>query len=279
MNNIKTYNEFINEGWHEILDYAIPIGTMAFLGLFVRNLIQDFRNRKYKKVFINDILPNLENGKATMTEDDEQIIIDIPKYEIEINKNKKTIWFLNKERGELIVPYNQKESEDGFEMNAVRAQMKYPLKLNKEEFDILLKELKGQKNEEADYRNVTGYGSMGGNGDQRTGPSFNRGPDAATYRLPNVVGTATDDITDPYFAARRDQKVKRIKKNPHIEKNRKKKTKYLRSLDKDTQKNKLLEINSDVDPYGEENWDEKKPNNFIDHYHQRRLQEATVLEE
>lgn len=88
-------------------------------------------------------------------------------------------------------------------------------------------------NEEfTDYRNVTGYGSMGQSGEQNAGPSFNKGPDSATYRRPDVVGVASDDIRDPYFGARRSQKRKRARKNPHIEKNRKDKTKYLNSIDK-----------------------------------------------
>ena len=93
---------------------------------------------------------------------------------------------------------------------------------------------------ESDYRNVTGYGSMGGSGDQNTGPSFNKGPDAATYSLPSVVGVETDIIKDPYFSGRRGQKRRKVKKHPAIEKNRKEKTKYLDKLEKDTQ-NKLIE--------------------------------------
>ena len=91
-------------------------------------------------------------------------------------------------------------------------------------------------NEEGDYRNVTGAGSMGGSSDQRTGPSFNKGPDAATFRLPNVIGTTTDDVSDPYFSGQREMKRKRVKKNKNIERNRKNKTKYLDSIDRDTQK-------------------------------------------
>lgn len=112
--------------------------------------------------------------------------------------------------------------------------------------------------EHSDYRNVTGYGTMGGSGDQRTGPSFNKGPDSATYRLPSVIGVETDDISDPYFAQRRTQKMKRIKKNKNIERNRKDKTKYLRGLEKDTQKNKIMEQHDEIDPYGEEVWSEKE---------------------
>jgi hypothetical protein len=88
-------------------------------------------------------------------------------------------------------------------------------------------------NEEGDYRNVTGSGS---NGEQNAGPSFNKGPDAATYSLPSVIGVASDDISDPYFAAQRERKRKRIRKNKRIEKNRRDKSKYLNKIDKDTQK-------------------------------------------
>jgi len=95
--------------------------------------------------------------------------------------------------------------------------------------------------EEADYRNVTGNGSMGNNDPQNAGPSFNRGPDSATFCRPDVVGLVGDDIEDPYFGDRRRLKMRRIKKNKHIESNRKKKTKYFRDLDRDTLRNKIVE--------------------------------------
>lgn len=85
--------------------------------------------------------------------------------------------------------------------------------------------------EEADYRNVTGAGSMGGTSQQNAGPSFNKGPDAATYRLPDVIGVETDYIEDPYFSKGREQRRKKVKKNKHIEKNRKDKSKYFDRLD------------------------------------------------
>lgn len=92
-------------------------------------------------------------------------------------------------------------------------------------------------NEESDYRNVTGTGS----GDQQnSGPSFNKGPYSATYRLPTVIGVETDEFEDPYFGQDREQRRKRIKKNPHIEKNRKDKAKYFDKMDKKTQ-NKVIE--------------------------------------
>jgi hypothetical protein len=104
--------------------------------------------------------------------------------------------------------------------------------------------------EESDYRNVTGFGSMGSGDPQNAGPSFNKGPDSAIYQRPSVIGVASDDISDPYFAVRQQQKRKRVKKNQWIEKNRKDKTKYLRNIDKDTQ-NKVLEASYS-------NLDEKK---------------------
>jgi hypothetical protein len=90
-------------------------------------------------------------------------------------------------------------------------------------------------NEESDYRNVTGNGSMGGSGEQNAGPSFNKGPYSATFRLPSIVGVASDDISDPYFADRRAQKRKRPRKNRRIEKMRKDKAKLFDELDKKTQ--------------------------------------------
>ena len=53
--------------------------------------------------------------------------------------------------------------------------------------------------EEADYRNVTGYGSSGSPDPQNAGPSFNKGPDAAVYNRPEVIGVERDTIEDPYF--------------------------------------------------------------------------------
>lgn len=94
-------------------------------------------------------------------------------------------------------------------------------------------------NEESDYRNVTGFGSMGGSGEQNAGPSFNKGIDSATYRRPDVIGVASDDINDPYFSQRRNQKRKRARKNPHIEKNREQKAKLFYKLDKKSIKEKL----------------------------------------
>ena len=235
---LKKYKEFINENLQNILpDYILPIGSVTFLTLFFRNLIQDRRNRKYKNVFINDIFPNLKSGRVTMTEDADFILIDIPEYEIEIDKNKKSIWFLNKKTGSLNLPWRQEEREDGgINIDIARAQMRYPLKLNKDEFNELLKLLRESKtNEEADYRNVTGNGTMGNPSDQNAGPSFNKGPDSATYRRPSVIGVETDDIKDPYFAQRRDQKRQRVKKNQKVEKNRKDKAKYLDGLEKDSQ--------------------------------------------
>lgn len=92
---------------------------------------------------------------------------------------------------------------------------------------------------ESDYRNVTGAGSGGGSEPQNAGPSFNKGPMSATYRLPTVVGIESDEISDPYFGAERNQRRKKLKKNPQIEKNRKQKAKYFDDMDKKTQ-NKLI---------------------------------------
>lgn len=87
--------------------------------------------------------------------------------------------------------------------------------------------------EYTDYRNVTGYGTMGQSGDQNTGPSFNKGPDSATYNRPDVIGTEDISMEDPYFSDNRKKKLKRIRKNKHVEKTRKNKSKYLNDVDKD----------------------------------------------
>lgn len=97
--------------------------------------------------------------------------------------------------------------------------------------------------EHSDYRNVTGYGSMGSPDPQNAGPSFNKGPDAATYNRPEVIGVERDYIEDPYFGDRRQNNKVRIKKDKRIVKLRKDKTKYLRSLDKDTRKGLFEQIN------------------------------------
>ena len=91
--------------------------------------------------------------------------------------------------------------------------------------------------EESDYRNVTGYGSMGNNDPQNAGPSFNKGADSATYRRPDVIGVESIDFDDPYFGQSKNQKLKKIRKNPKIEKNRKNKSKYLDDLEKNIYKN------------------------------------------
>jgi len=85
--------------------------------------------------------------------------------------------------------------------------------------------------ESSDYRNVTGNGSSGGNSSQNAGPSFNKGPMSAIYRLPTIVGVETEEINDPYFNKGREPKRKKIRKNKNIEKNRKQKSKYLDTID------------------------------------------------
>jgi len=86
-------------------------------------------------------------------------------------------------------------------------------------------------NEFTDYRNVTGFGSMGQSGDQNTGPSFNKGPDAATFYRPDVITMQQMTMDDPYFNEKRD-KMRKIKKNRYIPKLRRKKARYLRDVDK-----------------------------------------------
>jgi hypothetical protein len=97
-----------------------------------------------------------------------------------------------------------------------------------------LKTFQNFVNEEADYRNVTGNGSMGSPSDQRIGPSFNKGPDAETYNRPDVIGVETDYVEDPYFAASREQRKKRSRKPKYIEKMRRDKSEYLKRIDKET---------------------------------------------
>jgi hypothetical protein len=110
-------------------------------------------------------------------------------------------------------------------------------KISKEDFIMCQSPL----NEYSDYRNVTGYGSMGHSDQQNAGPSFNKGPDSATFRRPDVIGVASDVIEDPYFAGSRRARIKKIKKNKNIENNRKKKTRYFNSLEKDTLRDKIME--------------------------------------
>jgi len=95
--------------------------------------------------------------------------------------------------------------------------------------------------EEADYRNVTGNGSMGNPDPQNSGPSFNKGLDSDTYGRPSVIGVQRDTIEDPYFNER-EQKRKRRKKHPHIEKNREQKSKYLKNLDVKTNKSRIKHV-------------------------------------
>jgi ribosomal protein S25 len=103
--------------------------------------------------------------------------------------------------------------------------------------------------EEADYRNVTGNGTMGNPDPQNSGPSFNKGPDAAIYGRPDVIGVERDTIEDPYFGQSQEQKKKRARKHPYIEKKRKEKSKYLVDIDKETLSKRvdenLLELSED----------------------------------
>jgi len=95
--------------------------------------------------------------------------------------------------------------------------------------------------EYTDYRNVTGFGSMGQSSAQQSGPSFNKGPDSATYNRPDVIGTEVVSMEDPYFGEQRSRRKLRGRKNKYIDKLRKDKTKYLRSIDRDTLKKKANE--------------------------------------
>lgn len=106
--------------------------------------------------------------------------------------------------------------------------------------------------EYTDYRNVTGYGSMGQSGDQNTGPSFNKGPDSATFNRPNVIGVETISMEDPYFTGKQNKR-KKIRKNKYVEKLRKDKTKYLQNIDKDSQK-KLVNENFKIKQIGEKEY-------------------------
>ncbi len=103
--------------------------------------------------------------------------------------------------------------------------------------------------EEADYRNVTGNGSMGSPDPQNSGPSFNKGPDSATYGRPDVIGVERDTIEDPYFGQSKEQKKKRARKHPYIEKKRKEESKYLMSVDEETLDKRVDE--NLLDPTGE----------------------------
>jgi hypothetical protein len=95
-----------------------------------------------------------------------------------------------------------------------------------------LKTFEDFTNEEADYRNVTGYGSSGTPAEQNAGPSFNKGPDAETYNRPDVIGVETDYIEDPYFVVSREQRKKRARKPKYIETLRRDKSNYLNKIDK-----------------------------------------------
>lgn len=94
--------------------------------------------------------------------------------------------------------------------------------------------------EDADYRNVTGHGSMGNPDPQNAGPTFSKGMDSETYGRPTVIGVVRDTIEDPYFN-QGDVKRRRVKKHPHVEKTRKKKSKYLRNVDRKSLKNRIDE--------------------------------------
>lgn len=94
-------------------------------------------------------------------------------------------------------------------------------------------------NEVTDYRNVTGYGTMGLASNQNAGPSYNVGPLSATYRQPTILSTTTDTISDQYFNGAKLDKMRKIRKNPRIVKLRKKKSKDFNDLDKVEIKSKI----------------------------------------
>lgn len=236
MNNIKNFDEFVNETLTDVETYGVALSIGAFLGVFLGKLVRNINNTKYKKIMYNEVLPNLKNDKVKIGENKNFIYIEIPGWEIEIDKIEKKIMFLNIKR-QLDQPLYQSFDDDGnFKRLSLKAGMKFPLDLSDNDFDELIEYLNKRKtNEEADYRNVTGNGSSGNPSDQNAGPSFNKGPYSATFRQPSVVGVESDDIEDPYFAGRRDQKKSKIKKNPKTEKYRKDKAKYFDKIDKKTQ--------------------------------------------
>jgi len=100
-----------------------------------------------------------------------------------------------------------------------------------------MKHLKTYKeiNEEADYMNVTGYGTMGNAGDQHV-TSFSKGPMSFLVRQPELVGVVSDEIEDPYFDNKKI-KLRRKKKNRKIEQMRIDKSTKLRNMDIKSRKN------------------------------------------
>ena len=96
--------------------------------------------------------------------------------------------------------------------------------------------------EYTDYRNVTGFGSMGQPGDQNAGPSFNKGPNSATYNRPDVIGVEQINMEDPYFGEKRE-KSRKAKKNRYITKLRRRKAKDLKKIEDKAQKEKMVDDN------------------------------------
>lgn len=92
-----------------------------------------------------------------------------------------------------------------------------------------------QLNEEADYMNVTGYGTMGNAGDQHV-TSFSKGPMSFLVRQPELVGVASDEIEDPYFNHKKIKLIKRKKKNKKIKQMRIDKSAKLKDIDVKTRK-------------------------------------------
>ena len=224
MKNIQSYQQF-----NESVILTIAGGILLFV--FFKKLIKNIKDKKYIAV-INRVLA--DNSKETVVKSGEwHINISTKNYTIIIDKRTKTANFFKKTVGDMIP---MKAGNKG-----LVAICDYPLHLTDEQYEFLVDNLKKKEfyapavREEADYRNVTGYGSMGTPSDQRAGPSFNKGPMSATYRQPTVIGTESGYIEDPYFAGR-EENVQKKKKNKDLVKMRKNKYRVLRKQDVDSRK-------------------------------------------
>ena len=223
MNNIKTFEQF-NES-------ILLIAGGIFIVVFLKKLMKSIKDKKYINIINRILSDNSKNN--TIKSAEWNIKITTENYIIIIDKRTKTANFFKKTVGDTIPMV-----KDGGRLIAI---CDYPLRLTDEQYEFLLNNLKKKEfyapiiKEEADYRNVTGYGSMGTPSDQRSGPSFNKGPMSATYRQPTIIGTESGYIEDPYFAGR-EENIQKKKKNKNLVKMRKNKYRVLKKQDVDGRK-------------------------------------------
>jgi len=230
MNNIKNYNEYIKE---DLTILPGVVGVISGYGIYrffnlIFTLLKIKKIKNSSKDALIDIIKNkrkltLIKGPSTITiiSDRKIPLWGGPVFSFQINTEKNKCEIIIKRKGIYNIDKN------------------YNFDISEEEKKDLLEKIEkfiiGEEKyigEGSDYRNVTGYGSMGSGDPQNAGPTYNRGMDAAMYHRPGIIGVTAEDISDKYFSGANERKRRKIKKDKKREKNRKEKTNYFNNLDK-----------------------------------------------